>query len=100
MTPEEVAACAEALDGVKRKGTTTRPTWYVHDRLVVRLTDPVTAVVRVPLARREELLATYPETFGVPPRMEAHHKVEAYLDHADPAGVAEAIRLAWEVQRG
>lgn len=99
MTPEEVAACAEALDGVRRKGTTARPAWYVRDRLVVRLTDPVTAVVRVPLEERERLLATWPDTFGVPPRMEAHHKVEAYLDHADPAGVAEAIRLAWELQR-
>ena len=100
MTPEELAACAESLDGVKRKGTVAKPAWYVHDRLVVRLTDPVTAVVRVPLARREELLAAYPDTFGVPPRMETHHKVEAYLDHADPAGVREAIRLAWELQRG
>lgn len=99
MTPDEVAACAEALDGVRRKGTTARPAWYVHDRLVVRLTDPVTAVVRVPLEERERLLGTWPETFGVPPRMEAHHKVEAYLDQADPAGVAEAIRLAWELQR-
>ena len=99
MTPEEVAACAEALEGVRRKGTTARPGWYVRDRLVVRLTDPVTAVVRVPLEERERLLAAWPGTFGVSPRMEAHHKVEAYLDHADPAGVAEAIRLAWELQR-
>lgn len=100
MTPEEVAACAESFEGVRRKGTTARPAWYVHDRLVVRLDDPVTAVVRVPLSERERLLAAWPDTFGVPPRMESHHKVEAYLDHADPAGVREAIRLAWELQRG
>lgn len=100
MRPEELAACAEAHEGVKRKGTAARPAWYVRDRLVVRLVDPATAVVRVPLEERERLLAAYPTTFGVPPRMESHHKVEAYLDHADPAGVVEAIRLAWEVQRG
>jgi hypothetical protein len=31
--------------------------------------------------------------------MEAHHKVEAYLDRANPAAVNEAIDLAWEMQR-
>ena len=99
MTPDEVAAHAESLAGVKRKGTAARPAWYVDDRLVVRLDEPGTAVVRVPLDRREELLDAYPGTFGVPPRMEAHHKVEAYLDRADPAGVRRAIELAWEMQR-
>lgn len=33
------------------------------------------------------LVESYPETFGVPPRMEAHHKVEAHLE------------LAWQMQR-
>ena len=56
-------------------------------------------VIRVPLDRREELLDAYPDSFGVPPRMEAHHKVEAYLDRADSAGVRRAIELAWEMQR-
>ena len=100
MTPDEVGDYAESLPRVKRKGTTARPGWYVDDRLVARLADPTTLVVRVPLARREALLASYLETFGVPPRMESHHKVEAYLDRADPAGVREAVRLAWELQTG
>lgn len=99
MTPEEVAEHAESLPGVKRKGTEARPAWYVDDRLVVRLQDKETAVVRVPLGEREALLAAYPDTFGVPPRMEAHHKVEAYLRHADPQAVRTAIELAWEMQR-
>ena len=99
MTLDEVAAHAESLAGVKRKGTAARPAWYVDDRLVARLDEPGTVVVRVPLDRREELLDAYPNTFGVPPRMEAHHKVEAYLDRADPAGVRRAIELAWEMQR-
>ncbi|MGZ6744733.1 MAG: hypothetical protein ACXVD0_02400 [Nocardioides sp.] len=98
MTPDEVAAYAESLPRVKRKGTASRPAWYVDDRLVVRLDDPGTLVVRVPLSKRESLLESYPETFGVPPRMEAHHKVEAYLDRADPDGVRAAIDLAWEMQ--
>ena len=89
----------EALPEVKRKGTQSRPAWYVHDRLVVRLQDPDTVVIRVPLGEREALLDTYPDTFGVPPRMEAHHKVEAYLGRARPAAIFAAIDLAWEMQR-
>jgi hypothetical protein len=99
MTPEEVGQYAESLPHVKRKGTESRPAWYVHDRLVVRLQDPQTVVIRVPLSRRESLLEAYPETFGVPPRMEAHHKVEAYLEQAQPQAVREAIDLAWDMQR-
>jgi hypothetical protein len=99
MTPEEVGRYAESLPEVKRKGTAARPAWYVRDRLVVRLDDPGTAVIRVPLGRREALLAAWPDSFGVPPRMESHHKVEAYLDAADPEAVRAAIDLAWEMQR-
>ena len=99
MTPEEVGRYAESLPEVKRKGTGSRPAWYVHDRLVVRLHDPNTLVVRVPLTERESLLESYPDSFGVPPRMEAHHKVEAYLDRAPERAIRAAIDLAWEMQR-
>jgi hypothetical protein len=99
VTPEEVGRYAESLPEVKRKGSEARPAWYVRDRLVVRLQDRETAVIRVPLDKREALLTTYPDSFGVPPRMEAHHKVEAYLDRAEPRGVRAAIDLAWEMQR-
>ena len=99
MTPDEVGRYAESLPQVKRKGTEARPAWYVHDRLVVRLEDQNTLVIRVPLSKREALLETYPDSFGVPPRMEAHHKVEAYLDRAQSRGVFMAIDLAWEMQR-
>jgi hypothetical protein len=99
VTPDEVGAYAESLPQVKRKGTAARPAWYVHDRLVVRLQDPTTLVIRVPLTEREALLAAYPDCFGVPPRMEAHHKVEAYLDRASSRAVRAAIDLAWEFQR-
>jgi hypothetical protein len=99
VTPDEAGAYAESLPGVKRKGTAEHPAWYVHDRLVARLLDPTTLLVRVPLERRESLLDAYPTSFGVPPRFEAHHKVEAYLDQASPASVQAALRLAWEMQR-
>jgi hypothetical protein len=99
VTPEEVGRYAESLPQVKRKGTAARPAWYVHDRLVVRLHDPGTLVIRVPLSSREALLEAYPDSFGVPPRMEAHHKLEAYLDRARPSAVRTAIDLAYEMQR-
>jgi hypothetical protein len=99
VTIDEVGRYAESLPQVKRKGTQTRPAWYVHDRLVVRVQDQDTVVIRVPLSERELLLETYPDSFGVPPRMEAHHKVEAYLDRAQPGAVRMAIDLAWEMQQ-
>lgn len=95
---EKAARYAESLPGVRRKGTEARPAWYVRDRLVMRLHDPTTLVVRVPLDRREDLLVAHPEAFGVPPRLEAHHKVEAYLDHADLPALRSAIDLAWRLQ--
>lgn len=99
MRPDEVIGLVESLPEVRRKGTEARPAWYVRNRLVARLDDADTVVIRVPLSEREALLAAYPGTFGVPPRMEAHHKVEAYLEDADPAAVRRAITLAWEMQR-
>jgi hypothetical protein len=99
MTPEEVGRYAESLPQVTRKGTESRPAWYVKDRLVVRVHDPNTLVIRVPLNKRGSLLEHYPDSFGVPPRMEAHHKVEAYLDRAQPDAVRTAIDLASEMQR-
>lgn len=65
----------------------------------MRLHDPNTLVIRVPLSERESLLENYPDSFGVPPRMEAHNKIEAYLDHAQPRAVRTAIDLAWEMQQ-
>ena len=53
----------------------------------------------VPLSQREALLDANPDGFGVPPRIEAHHEVEAYLDRVRPDAVREAIDLAWELQR-
>ena len=89
----------ESLPQVKRKGSASHPAWYVHDRLVARLLDPTTLLIRAPLSKRDALVDTYPTSFGVPPRLEAHHKVEAYLDRAEPTAVRTAIELAWEMQR-
>lgn len=64
--------------GVTRAGTTFLP-------------DPNTLVIRVPLRQRESLLDTYPDSFGAPPRTEAHHKVEADLDRRKIRGSPDAV---------
>ena len=98
MTLDEIDAFATALEGCKRKGHPGRVAWYVDDLLVVRQDEPGTVMVRVGIDDRESLLAAYPETFGVPPRWEAHMKVQADLE-GDRAAICEAIRLAWAAQR-
>ncbi|WP_137295319.1 MmcQ/YjbR family DNA-binding protein [Nocardioides dongxiaopingii] len=99
MTPEELAEHCASLPGCRRKGTTARPAWYVADRLVVRLEDPTTVTIRCTLAHRESLLAAHPETFGVPPSMERHEKVQAVLDRGDDDAVRDAVSAAHRLQR-
>ena len=99
MTLDDVARLALAHDGVKRKGTSARPAWYVDDRLVVRLLDPTSVVIRSDFAARERLLADHPDTFSVPPRFESHMMVVVELGPADEAAVARALSEAVELQR-
>jgi hypothetical protein len=96
---DDIGRLALSHDGVKRKGTAARPAWYVDDRLVVRLLDPTSVVIRAGFAERERLLADHPDTFGVPPRFESHMMVVVELDRADPAAVDRAISEAVELQR-
>ena len=98
MTPEEVDEYARSLPGCKRKGTATRPAWYVDNRLVARLVDPGELLVRADLAERERFVAEHPETFGVPPRYEKHMKMQALLS-GDAGAIRDAVRAAWELQR-
>lgn len=99
MTPDEVAAHAESLPRCKRKGTAQRPAWYVDNRLVARLEDPTTLTIRATPAARDALVEQFPETFGVPPAMERHYKVQAVLDHGNDDAVRAAITSAYEYQR-
>jgi hypothetical protein len=99
MDLDDVGRLAEAHQGVKRKGTAERPKWYVEDRLVVRWLDPGAIVIRSAFAARERLVADHPDTFGVPPRFEAHMMVVVELDRSDPEAVARAIAEAVALQR-
>jgi hypothetical protein len=99
MTPDEVAEHAESLSRCKRKGTEQRPAWYVDNRLVARLEDASTLTIRATPAARDALVEEHPETFGVPPAMESHYKVQAVLDHGNDDAVRAAITAAYEYQR-
>lgn len=99
MTPDDVAEHAAGLPRCKKKGNAAKPAWYVDDRLVARLEDATTLTIRCAPGPRELLLEEHPETFGVPPRMEAHYKVQAVLDHGNDDAIRSAITAAYEMQR-
>ncbi len=99
MDLDEIGRLALSHAGVKRKGTESRPAWYVDDRLVVRWLDPTSVVVRSDFPARERLVADHPDTFSVPPKFESHMMVVVELDRADPAAVARAVSEAVELQR-
>ena len=89
----------ESLDGVRRKGTSAVPAWYVHNRLVARAESADRWIIRCPFDLRETLLREHPETFGVRPRLEAHTKVEAYPQEGDLDAMCRALDAAWEMQQ-
>ena len=98
VTLDDIDEYATSLAGCKRKGHPGRVAWYVDNRLVVRQDELGTVLVRVGFEDREQLVDAHPDTFGVPPRWEAHLKVQAQLD-GDADAIREAIRLAWAAQR-
>ncbi|WP_067435878.1 MmcQ/YjbR family DNA-binding protein [Nocardioides jensenii] len=99
MNADTVAEFLESLARCRRKGTAERPAWYVDNRLVARLEDRTTLTIRCAPSLREELTAAHPETFGVPPAMEAHHKVQASLTHGNDMALRRALEAAYRMQR-
>ncbi|GAA1475730.1 hypothetical protein GCM10009623_01760 [Nocardioides aestuarii] len=99
MDLDDVAAHAESLTGVKRKGHPGRVAWYVDNRLVARQEDERFLLVRSDFDAREQLVADHPGTFSVAPPLEAHMKVLADLELGDADAIRGAITAAWELQR-
>ena len=88
-----------SLEGVRAQSSGARTTWRVDGRLVARLEDPHTLLVRSLPADRERLAARLPDAFYVTPAIEAHHKVLVHLPLADPDDVRPVLTAAWELQR-
>ena len=98
MTLDEVDAYLLTLDGCRRRTVDGRRAWYVDGLLVARADAPGTLLVRLGGVDRERLVTAYPETFGVPPRWEAHTKVQADLA-GDADAIREALHRAWVAQQ-
>ena len=84
---------------MREKGTSKLPGGTSANRLVARQLDADSVLVRADFDARERLLEDHPETFSVPPSMEAHQKVVVELGRADPDGVRRALAEAVELQR-
>jgi len=98
MTLDDVDAHLRALGGVRVRTTEGRRAWYLDGLLVARADTPGTLLVRLGGRDRERLVSAHPATFGVPPRWEAHAKVQADLA-GDADAIRSALHLAWECQR-
>ncbi|WP_299447686.1 hypothetical protein [uncultured Phycicoccus sp.] len=96
----EVEDFLAGLDGVRLRDDPRGRRWCVRNRLVARQVDESTLLVRADLESRERLLDRYPDTFSMRPNLEAHMKVLADVENGDLAAVREALRAAWEMQRG
>lgn len=51
------------------------------------------------VAARERLVSAHLETFGVPPALESHRKVQVALDHGNDEAIREVITAAYDLQR-
>jgi hypothetical protein len=96
---DDVAHCAEGLDGVRRSDRRGLAEWRYHGRLVARQLDDGQLVIRAEFSYRDELLRQSPQTFNVPRRFTKHMMVVADLDHGDRAAIEDAIEAAWQLQR-
>lgn len=99
VAPSAIAAHAGSLPGCRQSGPADRPVWRVDGRLVARLEDPTTLTIRVGFEDREQYVARFPETFGVPPEMERHMKMQAVLDRGNAPAIRAAITAAYHLQR-
>ena len=86
------------LAGIREQVTGGRTTWRVQGRLVARLEDDETLLLRSQPADRERLVRDQPDVFYVTPAIESHHKVLVHLPAADADDVRRALGAAWELQ--
>jgi hypothetical protein len=96
---DQVAHCAEGLEGVRRSDRRGLAEWRYHGRLVARQLDDGRLVIRAEFSYRDALLRQSPETFDVPRRFIRHMMIVADLADGDRAAIEDAIEAAWQLQR-
>lgn len=99
MRIAEVSDLAGRLNGVRESAAHGLRRWSYHGRLVARVQDEHSLVIRAEFEVRDTLLRRFPGTFEVPPRFAKHMMVVADLAGGDPGAIEEALVAAWELQR-
>ena len=97
MDADGVAGHLAELEGVRETTVGGRRTWQVAGRLVARVEDSETLLVRADATEREKYVDG--TDFYVTPAIEAHHKVLVHLPTADADAVRRLLTAAWELQR-
>jgi len=99
MRIDEVAHCAEHLDGVRRSDRRGLAEWRYHGRLVARQLDAEQIVIRAEFDFPDTLVSQHPETFIVPARFAEHMMIVAELRDGGRPAIEDAIDAAWQLQR-
>ena len=99
MRMDDVARCAEALEGVRRGRRAELTEWRYQGRLVARQLDDAHIVIRAEFGYRDALIREHPETFSAPRQFAKHMMVVANFSHADAGTIEDAIEAAWQLQR-
>lgn len=99
MGIDDIARCAEALEGVRCRRREGLAEWRYRGRLVARQIDDVHLVIRAEFGYRDALLRESPRTFSLPPHFAKHMMVVADLANGDLEAGEDAIEAAWQPQR-
>jgi hypothetical protein len=99
MRIDDVANCAEGLEGVRVSRRRDLAEWRYHGRVVARQLDDAHLVIRAEFGYRDALVRQSPGTFSVPTRFVKHMMVVADLAAGDSAAIEDAIEAAWQLQR-
>jgi hypothetical protein len=98
MEVADIVRLGNDLAGVRYRVRDGLPEWRYHGRLVARMLDAESLVIRADFAYRDSIVQQFPETFSVPARFVRHMMVVADLAHAEAGAVEDALEAAWLLQ--
>ena len=96
VTADELRQVALSLPEAEERETWGHPTFRVRDKMFATLSDDgQQAGVKTTKQEQSALIATAPETFGIPDYVGRHGWVSVQLATADPAELRELLVEAW-----